>query len=564
MLLAQTFRRLIILWDQGNLPEPPEQLITDQVLLVLFQIMYKTLARQNPDGSWGEKLSCEETAYALLTLVDSSLFQWTTCLDDHVSNAIKLGRDFLAKSRHEWENASYTWIEKVSYSSNVLSKTYSIAASKAASDYLTTAYQCTSRIQSLVQGSKDKVAKFSKFFARIPLLKEEPTWKLQSSLIEGYLFLPRLRRIRLEVFPRKDMQEDKYLDYIPFTWTVCNNKDGGPLEPDLLWDMMVISMLNYQADEFMETIEDIQSPDTQAIVKNIINNLNVPARRESPSGSTTSGEISESSDGEQVPFSSDGAPSKSSNPSLEKDDYQRPPIVVSTEATLRKFTNHVMHHPRIITASPESLAHLSNQLRKFLLAHLDHCADNAILAQQQPGSSIPVFPAKVTFYDWMQNTSAVDTSCPYSFAWLICRASHKKGPPPSAVASYLQQDLANHLAAMCRMYNDYGSLARDIAESNVNSLNFPEFQAPKSRNPDKDETGSGVERRSGTEDADAIRRKRELMELAEYERSCVVAAKERLFPLVGKRVGEALGVLINVTDLYGQIYVARDIASRMR
>ncbi|RDL34572.1 uncharacterized protein BP5553_07700 [Venustampulla echinocandica] len=565
MLLAQTFRKLIILWDQGTLPELPEQLITDQVLLVLFQILYKTLARQNPDGSWGKNVSCEETAYALLTLVDSSLFQWTACLDEHVGNAIKLGRDFLVKSRHEWENASYTWIEKVSYSSSVLSKTYSIAACKAANDYSTISYQCTSKVQSLVQSSKAKVTKFASFFSRIPLLESEPKWKLQSSIIEGSLFLPRLRRIRLEVFPRKDMEEDKYLEYIPFTWTACNNKDGGPLEADLLWDMMVISMLNYQADEFMETIEDIQSPDTQAIIKDLIHNLDVLPREESPSGSTTSGdETSESSDVEQTSISSKATSCESYSPCPEKDVYQRPPVMASTEATLRKFSNHVMQHPRIITASPASLAHLSNQLRRFLLAHLDHCADNAILAQQPPNLSIPVFPAKVTFYDWMQNTSAVDTSCPYSFAWLVCRTGHKNGPPPTAVASYLQQDLANHLAAMCRMYNDYGSLARDIAESNVNSLNFPEFQVSESRNPDKHETVNRIKGRSKTEDAEAMRRKKELMELAEYERSCVVAAKERLIPLVSKRVGEALGVLINVTDLYGQIYVARDIASRMR
>lgn len=32
-----------------------------------------------------------------------------------------------------------------------------------------------------------------------------------------------------------------------------------------------------------------------------------------------------------------------------------------------------------------------------------------------------------------------------------------------------------HLGRMCRQYNDYGSLARDQEERNLNSLNFPEF-----------------------------------------------------------------------------------------
>ena len=47
------------------------------------------------------------------------------------------------------------------------------------------------------------------------------------------------------------MEEDKYLRYTLQTckhMTICNSLHEGALEPDLMWDMMSIAMLNYQAD----------------------------------------------------------------------------------------------------------------------------------------------------------------------------------------------------------------------------------------------------------------------------------------------------------------------------
>lgn len=53
------------------------------------------------------------------------------------------------------------------------------------------------------------------------------------------------------------------------------------------------------------------------------------------------------------------------------------------------------------------------------------------------------------------------------------------------------------------------------------------------------------------------------MEMAEYKRECLLIVKARLRPLVDERVRGVLDVVVNVKDLYGQIYIARDTASRM-
>lgn len=108
----------------------------------------------------------------------------------------------------------------------------------------------------------EKVSRMEHFFSHIPIFKAEPIWRIEASVIEGLLHLPKLYGIRLDVFPRTDMGDDKYLDYIPFTWIACNSKADFPLNPSVAWDMMIISMLNYQVDEFMETIEDIHSTHT--------------------------------------------------------------------------------------------------------------------------------------------------------------------------------------------------------------------------------------------------------------------------------------------------------------
>ena len=108
---------------------------------------------------------------------------------------------------------------------------------------------------------------------------------------------------------------------------------------------------------------------------------------------------------------------------------------------------------------------------------------------------------------------------------------------------------------MCRQYNDYGSIARDHAEKNLNIVNFPEFH------------GRGEDNETANhEDAEGIREaiKNDLFWIAEYERDCLNGAVSKMEKEVDRSVIDPLRVFLDVTDIYGQIYVARDIASRMK
>ena len=95
-------------------------------------------------------------------------------------------------------------------------------------------------------------------------------WKLSSSLVESEKFLPLLKGRKSDIFSRGNMTEDKYLDYIPFTWVGCNNLSEMQLNNSVLWDMMLISMLNYQADEFMESVVGKLSLQELDSLKNIL------------------------------------------------------------------------------------------------------------------------------------------------------------------------------------------------------------------------------------------------------------------------------------------------------
>lgn len=149
---------------------------------------------------------------------------------------------------------------------------------------------------------------------------------------------------------------------------------------------------------------------------------------------------------------------------------------------LRHFVSHVLGHPSIAEASSWDRTALSRELRTFLLAHVSQTEDSIYFGRDQGNAKgrVNVYTSATTsFFQWVRTTSANHTSCPYSFAFVsgLLSASLAAGKDcfPSVREKYLAEAACRHLATMCRMYNDYGSVARDCVERNFNSINFPEF-----------------------------------------------------------------------------------------
>lgn len=126
---------------------------------------------------------------------------------------------------------------------------------------------------------------------------------------------------------------------------------------------------------------------------------------------------------------------------------------------------------------------------------------------------------------------------------------------PSVQEKYLAVATCRHLATIRRTYNDDGSIIRDAAEGNLNSINLPEYHQPA--------TSAGVS---------VGGQKRALFDLARYKRACIDNVLRRLQEILrstgdlvaDKTKGRQMVIwkmFYDVTDLFGQVYMVRDIAS---
>lgn len=111
---------------------------------------------------------------------------------------------------------------------------------------------------------------------------------------------------------------------------------------------------------------------------------------------------------------------------------------------------------------------------------------------------------------------------------------------------------------LTRVQNDYGSTFRDSVERNLNSIHFREFaQTPSSFR------------------LDALDAKKALRKLADYERECQDKAWDHLTEEMhslaihdpalrsrNSRQMEILKLFCSVAELYGQIYMVRDMTNR--
>ena len=541
MLLAQAFSRALILWDEKMLSSLSLDLVV-QIPIVLQQIIARTLPNEEPNGSWSQ--TPEVTAYAILTLVSASVGPWTDSIRVDIFAAVTRAKGFLTRSHNRWQLPAYIWIEKVTYASPILSKAYCLAAMH--SQALSRAWSRQLEIAPDIQPSA--ITNFSNFFSRTPMFSHwHNTWKIRCLLVESTLFIPRLKAIRLNIFPREEMAEDKYLEYVPFTLLGCNAL-GKAVHPTILWEIMLITMLNYQADEYMEAVVGVHFEYNLEPIKKLIDRLCLPSSTSTSTDTSLNGHRPDSIEAERNEANGHGT----------KPQVQTEVTLSDIERVLSRFTNHVLHHPKVLQSPPSAQIHLRQELRTYLLAQVAQIEVNTRLSQQQaPGTSsktITFDSPRTSYFSWVRTTSADSTSTAYAFAFYACLIAPEPGKAcfASLRQRYLAEDACKHLATLCRQYNDYGSVARDRAEKNLNSVNFPEFGT------------AAADANENEEGADEKERKEQLMWLAQYERECLEGALGKLREEVSEEIMDAVELFVRATDIYGQIYVVKDIASRMK
>jgi hypothetical protein len=252
MLMSKSLVTLLEMWGKGLLPGLDHGLVRDELPLVLFQALSRTLQRQRASGFWGRSDSPEETAYSLLAIAALASLPFVRPVDEEIENAIRKGRAALESLTGVVSAAEYLWIEKVTYSSPILCEAYVLAALNRTRDRDKPVYnnQLTDQI------NMTKVNKFLPFYQKLLTIGTLPAWRIRISLMEGCLFAPFLHKVRYQVFPARstDKFEEKYWDNIRFTWCCVNSIDLTFASADFIVQWMTISYLNYQGDEYMEAI----------------------------------------------------------------------------------------------------------------------------------------------------------------------------------------------------------------------------------------------------------------------------------------------------------------------
>lgn len=568
MLLATVLSRVTQLWAKGPLA-PLALDCVQTAFVVLSNLLQKTLMEQDQaTGSWNK--STEVTAYSVLTLAAASNTPVGAVVGEKLRTSIIYGRAFLEANFQLWGHDRPLWIEKVLYSSPILSTGFCTAALLTPTFTMQVA---SSEDRVATRVPSDSLLHFRKFYSRLPLLSAEPQWRLASSLYEAGLWYHRLADQRHEIFPRDNMAPDKYLQYIPQTWTLCNARNGNALEPDLMWNMMIISMLNYQVDEFLESVVGAYTAEEVNVVRNIIHRLchDEQHHRESPLPTLLGEDPSSDEENSDIhPRRSEPTPPDS--PKAGNANH----TLAHTGHILYKFTRYILSHPAVAHSPVNTRRLLARELEIFLQAHLTDLVTSQQLHQSLPYLHLPDQLAKPpsSYFTWVRTTSADHTSCPYSFHFFAALVAYYHRPPDTSAPQsafygprqrYLAESLCRHLATMCRQYNDYGSVSRDMMERNLNSVNFPEFWEQVGDGKIAGTHNDGGDHGKPTDKSlDAV--KSDLIWLAEYERACCMGALDRLVNETGlpTRTARILQTFVDVTDLYGQIYVARDIASRVR
>jgi hypothetical protein len=517
LLAAQGLIRTLNLYDLHQI-DIPEDLLS-KMMVVLFQILLRVLQQQLPDGSWGSLESLEETSYAIISLTYLASLPIVAPLPHQIKDAIQRGRNYLdAAADRELTTNNAIWVDMDSKGAENIRRSSVLAALN------TPLLYCVfgPRIDRLFANvSTEKLDKFTKFYSAFPLFKDVDEWRIRAWLIEGYLFMPELSKWRFEIFSGKEMRKDKYLDYIPISFTAGVGLRNFNMGAQTQLYLMICFMLIYQVDEFFDGHVVTGDLTTMAQVRNtiesIFSQLHVEPRADAVNGVDRVNGVDHINGIEAA------------------NDFGR-----MVHRQIDRYVQFIFSIPRIQKASKIDRAQLEFEIKALLLGNVQQCEDNFRL-QRQISPKVHHSPPS-SFSKWVRTTASDHVTFQYLFAFMVAILSNGEDFMQNIQIRYTALDCVARIAVIGRMINDYGSLSRDRKEMNLNSMFFPEFDG---------EMKSDEELCS------------ELMSLVNYERRRLVSSFEELKVLCGSspNVYETVKLFETVIEFYNQVYERRDISN---
>jgi len=211
---------------------------------------------------------------------------------------------------------------------------------------------------------------------------------------------------------------------------------------------------------------------------------------------------------------------------------------------LHKFITFIAYHPVLEKASPYDRAHHRREFKAYLLAMITQVEESVRYAAQLPSNTIYNPPS--SYMKWVRTISAAlvgGFNCGSMFFCYLSPGTTDLFPTPEL--KFIAQDCLTHLSTLCRMWNDHGSIQRDMAEENINSVHYPEF--------------------AGLSEDEA---KGQLRQLAVYEkkkmddslRELRTRAKEVMGPRKGEAVVDQYMLFFRGAESYNAIYEFKTIS----
>lgn len=547
MLFAEGFAKLH--WFSASVPvvSTAKTVMEVRAPVAIVQILARIVSTQNNDGSWGPLDCAETTAYALLTLLAIANLPYVQVLTMEIRYAVERGRQALSLMREAWAKPHHLWVGKIAYGSEKLSEAYSLAAMK--KPLVET--PCSEPTRASMDQQAQKILTFSKLFSGLDHLTKEPFFMIKASILEGVFYQPLLKTMRTEIFPQTLAREkDKYLDYIPIMWILPSTGTYLFSPPKYLLDMMVLSMWVFLVDEYMESNVAHFSKDEFILFRQSLQEIH-------PEPDSSRSDIS-------IPSfllgRNENDPVRSVHPAISSSGR-----LCEAIAVFRAFAAAVMKYPSIVHASQSDLLELRSETKNYLLYHVTQLEDNIRLAQQeqQPGTRVKFATPRTSYHTWVHTVGAGHVSGPWAFAFFMCcMGGYARAGADCFTTVKLKltaYKMNAHIGAFCRMYNDYGSIARDREEHNLNSVNFPEFFVDNIASAD---TSYG--------DLESSSAKAELLRAAEYERQCAINSAETLYRdleaegAAGRKVADCLKVYIGACEQFSDMYITRDVTNRVK
>ena len=247
MLLVECFAEMQALSKTGSLVLPTGPLMESSGPVANIQILGKILAAQNADGGWG---CIETTAYALLALRASADLPYTHTLSQEIRFAVVQGLKALSLMLDAEPEPQNLWVGKVASSSHELLDAYVSAAMRINH----TEHMYADDDGPGMKEQAQRIMAFSKFFSSLKHLSGEKSFMIKGSILEGSYYEPLLKAMRTRIIPQTSAKEaDSYLDYIPVMWMLSSTGRKMYAPAEYLFDMMVLSMLIFLVDEYMES-----------------------------------------------------------------------------------------------------------------------------------------------------------------------------------------------------------------------------------------------------------------------------------------------------------------------